>query len=72
MTFVLLGHQRLYCVRYCWVVARCFYIAQACEAAKKWKEALALYERVLFYATDSLKAYEKVNGPDKDQVRTRK
>lgn len=48
--------------------SRCFYIGRTCEQAKRWKEALALYEKVLSYAKESLKAYEKVNTPDKEKV----
>jgi hypothetical protein len=52
----------------CYKAFRCFYIGRTCEGAKRWKEALALYEQVLVYAKESQKAYENVSTPDKEKV----
>ncbi|ELU12258.1 hypothetical protein CAPTEDRAFT_155942 [Capitella teleta] len=51
----------------CYKAFRCFYIGRTCEGAKRWKEALALYEQVLVYAKESQKAYENVNTPGKEK-----
>ncbi len=37
--------------------SRCYYIAATYVIAKKWAEALGLYERVLQYITDALNSY---------------
>jgi len=39
------------------VFVRCYYIAQTCVVAKRWKEALALYERVFSYVDQAVKCY---------------
>ncbi|KAL3877845.1 hypothetical protein ACJMK2_035489 [Sinanodonta woodiana] len=39
---------------------RCVYIAQSYAAAKKWREAIGLYDRVLTYASQSLSMYKKL------------
>ena len=41
---------------------RCFYTAQTYGTVKKWKEAIALYEQVLKYANDAIKAYKDTKG----------
>ena len=46
--------------------SRCLYIAHSYLLTKKWKEATALYERVLKYADEAISLYKKL--PD-EQVR---
>ncbi|KAK7112430.1 signal recognition particle subunit SRP68-like [Littorina saxatilis] len=43
---------------------RLFYIARAYASAKKWKEAIALYQRTLDYAKDALDGYKKLKSKD--------
>jgi len=40
-----------------WCVYRCYFIAQSYLSVKKYKEVLALYERTLDYAKQSLEAH---------------
>ena len=44
------------------ICCRCFFIAKTYEAAKKWREATALYERVLSYVDEAIKSYKAVRG----------
>ncbi|XP_064623937.1 signal recognition particle subunit SRP68-like [Lineus longissimus] len=46
----------------CYKAFRCFYIAQTYASAKKWAEALALYEQVLIYAKGAVAGYKKITG----------
>ncbi|WAQ97375.1 SRP68-like protein, partial [Mya arenaria] len=39
---------------------RCFYIAQSYVSARKWKEAIALYGRVLEYAQEAVDQYKRL------------
>nr|CAB3266573.1 signal recognition particle subunit SRP68 [Phallusia mammillata] len=40
---------------------RCFYVAQAFVADKKWTEAMALYDRVLEHANYAIKAFQSMD-----------
>lgn len=40
---------------------RCFYIAQSYAAAKKWKEAIGLYARVLDYAQEAIQKNKQLS-----------
>ncbi|XP_045214058.2 signal recognition particle subunit SRP68-like [Mercenaria mercenaria] len=40
---------------------RCFYIAQSYGVAKKWKEAIGLYDRVLHYAQEAIQKYKQLS-----------
>lgn len=44
---------------------RCFHIGQSYVSIKKWKEAMALYDRSLKYASDALVAYQKTSLDNK-------
>ncbi|XP_014677050.1 PREDICTED: signal recognition particle subunit SRP68-like [Priapulus caudatus] len=46
---------------------RCFYIAQSYAALKKWKEAMALYERTLTHTAQALDGYKTMNTTDNQQ-----
>jgi hypothetical protein len=39
---------------------RCFYIGQSYAGAKKWKEAIGLFDRVLQYAQEAVGKYKKL------------
>lgn len=41
-------------------VFRCFYVAQSYAGAKKWKEAIGLYARVLEYAESAQKQFKQL------------
>lgn len=41
-------------------VSRCLYVAHSCLLNKRWKEATALYERVLKYCGEAISLHEKV------------
>ncbi|XP_074647585.1 signal recognition particle subunit SRP68-like [Tubulanus polymorphus] len=47
---------------------RCFYIAKTYASVKKWPEALALYERVLKYANQSLAGYKSFKDSKSEKV----
>ena len=40
---------------------RCFYVAQSYAGAKKWKEAMGLYARVLEYADGAQKQFKTLS-----------
>jgi len=40
---------------------RSYYIAQSYLVAKKWTEAIALYEKCLSYAQNSKESYQKLS-----------
>ena len=43
---------------------RLFYIARAYASAKKWTEAIALYQRTLDYAKTAIEGYKKLKTKD--------
>ncbi|CAC5402336.1 SRP68 [Mytilus coruscus] len=47
---------------------RSYYIAQSFLAAKKWTETIALYERVLGYASQALKGCKKLKNLSKQEI----
>ncbi|XP_038068371.1 signal recognition particle subunit SRP68-like [Patiria miniata] len=47
---------------------RCFYLAQSYTASKKWREASALYERVLKHIETATKEFKKVKGKTKNEL----
>ena len=64
MIFVILSHvwwkvtlQSCFC--------RCFYVAQTYQTAKKYKEAIALYEQVLTYTKDAIQDYKNLRNTTK-------
>ncbi|XP_061191309.1 signal recognition particle subunit SRP68-like [Saccostrea echinata] len=48
---------------------RSYYIAQSYLGAKKWKEAISLYERVLQNAKNALKGYKSLPKPQQTQFK---
>lgn len=40
---------------------RCFYIAQSYAGAKKWRDAIGLYTRVLHYAQEAIQNYKQLS-----------
>ena len=48
---------------------RCYFIAQSYLSVKKYKEVLALYERVLDYAQQSLEAHRNNQHDSKSKAR---
>jgi len=50
------------------LVCRCYFIAQSYLSVKKYKEVLALYERVLDYAQQSLEAHKNNQHDNKSKV----
>jgi len=63
---------------FCWFVSgcalsvlvfRCYFIAQSYLSVKKYKEVLALYERVLDYAQQSLEAHKNNQHNSKSKAR---
>ncbi|XP_071796906.1 signal recognition particle subunit SRP68-like [Asterias amurensis] len=47
---------------------RCFYLAQSYTTTKKWREASALYERVLQHIDSTTKEFRKVKGKSKAEL----
>ncbi|XP_022089362.1 signal recognition particle subunit SRP68-like [Acanthaster planci] len=47
---------------------RCFYLAQSYTASKKWREASALYERVLKHIETANKEFKRVKGKTKNEL----
>lgn len=45
---------------------KCFFIAEAFSEQSKWKEAIALYERVLSYAQDALQALPRLDSKSEE------
>ena len=55
---------------HCWTdVGRCYFIAQTYLSVKKYKEVLALYERTLDYAQQSLESYKNNMHDNKSKAR---
>ena len=50
------------------VWCRCFYLAQSYTTTKKWREASALYERVLQHIDSTTKEFRKVKGKSKVHI----
>jgi len=50
-------------------VFRCYFIAQSYLSVKKYKEVLALYERTLDYAQQSLESHKRNEHNDKSKAR---
>jgi len=50
------------------VVDRCYFIAQSYLSVKKYKEVLALYERALDYARQSLETHKHNKHDDKSKA----
>ena len=46
-------------------LCRCFYVAQTYQTAKKYKEAIALYEQVLTYTKDAIQDYKNLRNATK-------
>jgi len=51
------------------VAFRCYFIAQSYLSVKKYKEVLALYERVLDYAKESLETHQHNEHHNKSKAR---
>jgi len=49
---------------------RCYFIAQSYLSVKKYKEVLALYERTIDYAHQSLETHQTNKHTDKSKVMT--
>lgn len=47
------------------VFFRCLYIAHTYLLTKRWKEATALYEKVVFYAEEAISQYEQLPNEPK-------
>lgn len=49
---------------------RCFYISQSYAGAKKWKESIGLYAKVISYAQEALSKYKQLAVGSLHQVST--